>query len=116
MQDIINIPTKNDALIRVYKNECRINATAAKLLNLTPFNLLRVTLSKDGDVYMSNCPKGTPCAFKPNQRGGSYRVYSTTLCNALAEHLDGYGTYRVSYDWTMFVENKVFYKVDKQKY
>lgn len=116
MKNIIDIPTKNDALIRVYKNECRINASAAKLLNLTPHNLLRVTVSADGCVYMSNCSKDTPCAFKPNPRGASYRVYSTILCDALAAHLDGYGTYRIDCNHTEFLQNKVFYMVDKQKY
>lgn len=116
MKNIIDTPTKNDALIRVYKNECRINASAAKLLNLTTHNLLKVTVSEDGSVYMSNCSTGTPCAYKPNPRGGSYRVYSTSLCDALAAYLDGYGTYHINYDQTVFLLNKVFYKVDKTKY
>lgn len=116
MKDIINTPTKNDALIRVYKAECRINAAASRLLHLSEYNLLRVTTEEDGGVYISSCPKGTPCAFKPNKRGSSYRVYSVALCNAFAEHLDGYGIYRISCDQTLFVQNKVYYKVIKQKY
>ena len=120
MLDIITAPTSNDAVLRVYRNECHLNEKAADLLTLSSkYRRLRFTTCEDSDgakVYVASTDENFPGTFIPRRRGRSFRIYSTALCEALARNLEGYGTYRICPDVTKYCDNKIYYQIHLQKY
>lgn len=120
MLDIITTPTSNDAVLRVYRNECHLNERAADLLTLSSkYRRLRFTTCADSDgakVYVASMDENFPGTFIPRRRGRSYRIYSKALCEALSGSLDGYGAYRIRADATRYYENKIYYEIYHKKY
>jgi hypothetical protein len=97
LTDITRTPPSGEALIRVYKGQLILNAAAKKLLALKDDSKVAF---RSGD----NGPNGTKrlyiakkaySAYSLVRNGRAYRIRSTSLCKAIADMLQGYGTYRI---------------------
>ena len=123
MLDISKRPANSDALIRVYKTECHLNGKAAALLGLhASTEMVRFTYDNDElrcgrmRVYVCKCDVNTPRAYEARRFGRSYRVYSTDVCSALAEKLEGHGTYRVCPEVTKTDGSRTYYEIFFKKF
>lgn len=123
MISICRKPTNNDALIRVYKTECHLNAKAAELLQLTPDHRA-VRFSYDYDAartgikatFVCGCDNNTTRSYICRQHGRSYRISSTDLCTTLADRLMGYGVYRICPEVRATYDGRTYYEIFFKKY
>lgn len=123
MLDISKKPSNSDSLLRVYRTECHINARAARLLGLhTNTEMVKFTYDDDElsrgrlRVYVCRCEANTPRSFEARRLGRSYRIYSTEICSALADHLSGFGCYRICPEVSKTVDDKTFYEIFFKKF
>ncbi len=126
MCTLINIsrkPTNNDALIRIYKTECHLNAKAADLLSLnSERRAVRFSFDYDahrnGDnrIFVCGCDNDTTRSYICRQHGKSFRISSTDLCTALAERLQGPGVYRICPEVKANYEGRTHYEIFFKKY
>lgn len=123
MFDISKKPANSDALIRIYRTECHLNARSASLLRLNAdTEMVRFTYDNDElqcgrlRVYVCKCDGNTPRTYEARKHGRSYRIFSTDICTALADHLSGYGVYRICPEVTKTFDNKIYYEIFFKKY
>lgn len=116
-------PTNNDAIIRIYKSECHLNARAAALLQLnTERRSVRFTYDFDSHregctrLFVCGCENEDTRSYACRQHGKSFRISSTDLCTNLAGHLQGYGTYRICPEVKATFEGKIYYEIFFKKY
>lgn len=116
-------PTNSDALIRVYKTECHLNAKAASLLQLCP-ERMAVRFSYDYDahragetrIFVCGCSSDMPRSYICRQHGRSFRISSTDLCTTLADKLQGCGVYRICQEITTTYEGRTYYEIFFKKF
>lgn len=124
MVDLTRKPANEDAVLRIYNNELRLNKRAAALLKLDAEHAkIRFTYDRDERdrgrgmrVYVSKERNDSPRGYMTQSRNKSVRIYSTSLCNALSEALDGRGAYRICPEVSMSVEGVIYYEVFFRKY
>lgn len=126
MCTMINIsrkPTNNDALIRIYKSECHLNAKAATLLHLND-ERRAVRFSYDYDshrdgnksTFICGCENEATRSYICRKHGRSFRLSSTDLCTILADRLQGYGVYRICPEVNATFEGRIYYEIFFKKY
>ena len=123
MISICRKPTNNDALIRIYKTECHLNAKAAALLQLTS-ERRAVRFSYDYDAhrngetrtFICGCDNDTTRSYICRQHGRSFRISSTDLCTILANRLQGHGVYRICPEVKATYEGRTYYEIFFKKY
>lgn len=122
IRDLISKATCNDTIIRVYKNECRLNESASKLLGLTDDMCVKFVFDDDkrahgGErVFVRACDSNTPKSFFVTRRCNEYRIYSSTLSRTLSEYLDGYGTYRICPEETADINGSTYYEIFRKRF
>ena len=97
LTNITRTPPSGEALIRVYKGQLILNAAAKKLLALKDDSKVAFCSGDNGPngakrLYIA---KKAYSAYSLVRNGRAYRIRSTSLCKAIADMLQGYGTYRI---------------------
>lgn len=116
LKELLNTPPRKVPTMRIYPNYLSFNAPAASLLNLTEGCSVSIMQDdRDGLVYVANCSTMKQ-SYPLQQRNNTFRVSNAPLCRALADSMDGYGTYLISQDLSMEFMGKEFYNIFKKKY
>ena len=122
MVDIERIPTRADAVIRVYKDRCVISSRACHILGLSA-TASRVRIRQDLDqlqrggrvrIYISR--SDTPVGYYVKRRGKIGQINSVALSRKLAEMLEGYGTYRICEEVYNLEKGEICYEIFFRKY
>lgn len=123
MISICQKPTNNDALIRIYKSECHLNAKAATLLQLNEGRrAVRFCFDydsyRDGNkgIFVCGCENDTARSYICRKHGRSFRLSSTDICTILADRLQGYGVYRICPEVNAVFEGRTYYEIFFQKF
>lgn len=103
LKDLKRIPASDEPLIRVYRDKIRFNWAAVKLLSLDRNSRVafKVTTEENpsgaGRVYVGRRKEQ---AYRLIPAGRRFTIANKGLCRALADALDGCGTYRIEKDTT----------------
>lgn len=110
----------HEALLRVYQGKMVFNASASRLLDLNPNDLVSVCYDKDAmdargvkRLYVGKARSG----HMVRPRRDTFFVCSASLCKDVAESLEGYGTYRICpEDHTKDADGIMYYNIFFKKY
>lgn len=123
MFDISRRPTSNDSCITLTQSTCIINASASSLLGISEeFPCVRFVYDDEElragrkRLYICACPANTARAYKATKRNKQYRVYSTSLCQALKDDLGGQGIYRVDPEMHQHIDGRDYYEIFFRKF
>lgn len=115
MRSITKGAQRSAAIIRIYS--CGKVTLSAKLLSTLVLSKAcpYVMIKEDADTGRLYIARGTVAdGYLIKRRTGSHigQTCSAELAQALARYLDGYGSYRVLESDYMFLEGRVYYRID----
>ena len=121
LQSINRTAPSHEALLRVYKGGKMVfNAPAARLLELAPSVSISICFDKESfdargvkRLYVGTSKMG----HKVRPRRDTFYVCSASLCNDVADALEGYGTYRICpEDFSRDTDGTKYYNIFFKKY
>lgn len=98
IKDISNTPPSSETMVRIYAaGQLAFSKSAADILRLKDGDKVAFVKAKSSSygVPMVYIVKRESLAYKIIRCGGHFRIRSQSLCNSLAQALNGYGTYRI---------------------
>lgn len=114
--DILQIAPQSRALMRVYKNYICLNATAAKLLRLDEKSLICIKRRESfPSLYISNA-KGMRFSYACKKKGFRYLINNAKLARAVADNLEGAGSYRICEEESWSDGENIYYNIFFKKY
>lgn len=116
MKNLVNAAPSSETIIRVYPGKLVLSAATMRLLEIDSASRVAIRTEASGDkgnVYIGNSTNGYSLSLV-GKRGC---IRSAVLCRAIANKLQGYGTYKVEADNpVMDYSGTTFYSIFFRKY
>lgn len=121
LQRINRTAPSHEALVHIYKGGKMVfNGNASRLLELSPDSYIAICFDKESfeargvkRLYVGTSRNG----HKVKPRRDTHYLCCASLCNDVAEALEGYGTYRICpEDFTRDTDGIKYYNIFFKKY
>jgi hypothetical protein len=112
---------RSEAIIRIYKNYLSLNGSSVALLGLDGTGKIKLSYSQDDmragrfRCFIAKTDSSI-MSFDYRMRGGCAIVACRSLVAFLAEHLDGYGSYRICPEDYVNDGNNIWYNIFIRNY